>query len=89
MRANIDENVMKQNFFNKLVGQAGIALENAALFGNLQATNDELCQAYEVTISQSLPQAEVLAHIQEHSGTHFDPQVVKLFLKVIEAQGES
>jgi putative two-component system response regulator len=30
------------------------------------------------------PKEKVLAHIQEGSGTHFDPQVVTLFMKVIQ-----
>jgi len=38
------------DFFHTLVGQAVIALENAALFGNLQATNEELYRAYDATI---------------------------------------
>ncbi|MGZ9234856.1 MAG: PAS domain S-box protein [Anaerolineales bacterium] len=37
-------------FFNTLVGQAVIAIENAELFGNLQTSNEELSQAYDATI---------------------------------------
>jgi HD-GYP domain-containing protein (c-di-GMP phosphodiesterase class II) len=37
-------------FLNTLAGQAAIAIENADLFGNLQASNQELFQAYDATI---------------------------------------
>lgn len=38
------------DFFNTLAGQAAIAVENASLFGHLQATNEELIEAYDATI---------------------------------------
>jgi putative nucleotidyltransferase with HDIG domain len=37
-------------FFNALVGQTAIAIENTSLFENLQSTNQELVQAYDATI---------------------------------------
>ena len=38
------------DFLNTLAGQAGIAVENAALFENLERSNRELSQAYDATI---------------------------------------
>src|ERR1044071_2148314 len=38
------------DFLNTLAGQTAIAIENATLFGNLQATNEELLHAYDATI---------------------------------------
>jgi len=38
------------DFLNTLAGQAGIALENTALFENLEQSNRELAQAYDATI---------------------------------------
>jgi PAS domain S-box-containing protein len=38
------------DFLETLAGQAAIAVDNAAMFTNLQATNQELVQAYEATI---------------------------------------
>lgn len=38
------------DFFNTLAGQAALAVDNASLFGNLQATNEELMRAYDATI---------------------------------------
>ena len=38
------------DFLNTLAGQAGIALENATLFENLEQSNRELSQAYDATI---------------------------------------
>ena len=36
---------------------------------------------------QGLPKAEVIEHIKSLSGTHFDPEIVSLFLKMV-ATGE-
>ena len=38
------------DFLNTLAGQAGIAVENATLFENLERSNRELSQAYDATI---------------------------------------
>jgi putative nucleotidyltransferase with HDIG domain len=38
------------DFLNTLAGQAGIAIENATLFENLEQSNRELSQAYDATI---------------------------------------
>jgi PAS domain S-box-containing protein/putative nucleotidyltransferase with HDIG domain len=38
------------DFLNTLAGQAAIAIENAALFTNLEQSNKELSQAYDATI---------------------------------------
>jgi PAS domain S-box-containing protein/putative nucleotidyltransferase with HDIG domain len=38
------------DFLNTLAGQAGIAVENATLFENLEQSNRELSQAYDATI---------------------------------------
>ena len=38
------------DFLNTLAGQAGIAIENATLFENLERSNRELSQAYDATI---------------------------------------
>jgi putative nucleotidyltransferase with HDIG domain len=38
------------DFLDTLAGQTAIAIDNASLFGNLQATNQELSQAYDATI---------------------------------------
>jgi PAS domain S-box-containing protein/putative nucleotidyltransferase with HDIG domain len=38
------------DFLNTLAGQAAIAVENTSLFGNLQASNQELIDAYDATI---------------------------------------
>ena len=38
------------DFLNILAGQAAIAIDNATLFSNLQATNQELVRAYDTTI---------------------------------------
>jgi len=38
------------DFLNTLAGQAGIAIDNAILFENLQRSNSELIQAYDATI---------------------------------------
>jgi len=38
------------DFLNTLAGQAGIAIENATLFENLELSNHELSQAYDATI---------------------------------------
>jgi PAS domain S-box-containing protein/putative nucleotidyltransferase with HDIG domain len=38
------------DFFNTLVGQTAIAIENTSLFENLRTTNQELVQAYDATI---------------------------------------
>ena len=38
------------DFLNTLAGQAAIAIDNAILFENLQRSNSELIQAYDVTI---------------------------------------
>jgi PAS domain S-box-containing protein/putative nucleotidyltransferase with HDIG domain len=37
-------------FFHTLAGQTAIAIESTSLFANLQASNEELIQAYEATI---------------------------------------
>jgi len=33
------------------------------------------------------PQAEVLEHIRQQAGSHFDPQAVELFLRAIRDHG--
>jgi HD-GYP domain-containing protein (c-di-GMP phosphodiesterase class II) len=33
------------------------------------------------------PEDQVLRYIQDHSGTHFDPQVVEAFLAMLKDQG--
>jgi putative nucleotidyltransferase with HDIG domain len=71
------------DFFHTLVGQTVIALENAALFGNLQATNEELYQAYDATIegwsrAMDLRDRETEGHTQ---------RVTKLTLKLARAMG--
>ena len=38
------------DFLNALAGQSAIAIENTTLLGNLQASNQELAQAYEATL---------------------------------------
>jgi PAS domain S-box-containing protein len=38
---------------------------------------------------RALPQAEVLAHLQEGSGRHFDPSLVPLFINMLREMGNS
>jgi PAS domain S-box-containing protein len=71
------------DFFETLAGQTAIAIENAGLFGNLQATNRELMQAYEATIegwsrAMDLRDRETEGHTQ---------RVTKLTLKMARAFG--
>jgi putative nucleotidyltransferase with HDIG domain len=71
------------DFFNTLVGQAVIALENAELFGSLQASNEELYQAYDATIegwsrAMDLRDRETEGHTQ---------RVTRLTLKLARALG--
>jgi putative nucleotidyltransferase with HDIG domain len=49
-RAALEPDAEWFDFLNTLAGQAAIALENAALFENLQRSNSELTLAYDATI---------------------------------------
>lgn len=71
------------DFFNTLAGQTVIAIENADLFGNLQATYEELYRAYDATIegwsrAMDLRDREAEGHTQ---------RVTSLTLKVAQAMG--
>jgi putative nucleotidyltransferase with HDIG domain len=57
------------DFFNALAGQTAIAIENSSLLGTLQATNQELLQAYDATIegwsrAMDLRDRETAGHTQ-------------------------
>lgn len=71
------------NFFNTLAGQTAIAIESTSLLANLQATNQELTQAYEATIegwsrAMDLRDRETEGHTQ---------RVVKLALELARYMG--
>jgi len=71
------------DFLNTLAGQTAIALENATLLGNLQASNQELAQAYDATLegwshAMDLRDRETEGHTQ---------RVTELTLKVARAMG--
>jgi putative nucleotidyltransferase with HDIG domain len=73
------------DFLNTLAGQTAIALENATLLGNLQASNQELAQAYDATLegwshAMDLRDRETVGHTQ---------RVTELTLKVARAIGIS
>jgi putative nucleotidyltransferase with HDIG domain len=71
------------DFFNTLAGQTAIAIESTSLFANLQASNDELTQAYEATIegwsrAMDLRDRETKGHTQ---------RVTKLTLQLARSMG--
>jgi PAS domain S-box-containing protein/putative nucleotidyltransferase with HDIG domain len=71
------------DFFNTLVGQTVIAIENTSLFENLQHSNRELMQAYDATIegwsrAMDLRDRETAGHTQ---------RVTKLTLELARALG--
>ena len=71
------------DFLETLAGQAAIAIDNAAMFKNLQATNDELIQAYEATIegwsrAMDLRDRETEGHTQ---------RVTRLTMELAQAMG--
>ena len=71
------------DFFNTLVGQTAIAIENTSLFENLRATNRELFQAYDATIegwsrAMDLRDRETEGHTQ---------RVTKLTLELARSMG--
>lgn len=49
-RSLVDHDLEWHDFFSALAGQAAIAIDNAKLFENLQASNSDLFQAYDATI---------------------------------------
>jgi putative nucleotidyltransferase with HDIG domain len=71
------------DFFNTLVGQTVIAIENTSLFENLQVSNRELMEAYDATIegwsrAMDLRDRETAGHTQ---------RVTKLTLELARALG--
>jgi putative nucleotidyltransferase with HDIG domain len=71
------------DFLNALAGQTAIAIENAILLGNLQASNRELAQAYDVTLegwshAMDLRDRETEGHSQ---------RVAELTVKVARSMG--
>jgi PAS domain S-box-containing protein/putative nucleotidyltransferase with HDIG domain len=71
------------DFLETLAGQAAIAIDNAGMFKNLQATNAELTQAYEATIegwsrAMDLRDRETEGHTQ---------RVTRLTLELARAMG--
>jgi PAS domain S-box-containing protein len=71
------------DFLNTLAGQATIAIENAALLGNLKTSNAELSQAYDATIegwshAMDLRDKETEGHTQ---------RVVELTIQMAQVMG--
>jgi putative nucleotidyltransferase with HDIG domain len=82
-RAHLDIDEEWTSFFNSLAAQAAIAIDNAALFSDLQRSNAELILAYETTIEGWARALEL--RDQETEG--HTKRVVEMTLRLARAMG--